>query len=179
MSMEHCNWVYSILDLEKEVDLRVHESDGFFLQKDYKYNEGDVTTLYCLALPKQRDLKTMRDLTGEHLPLLKAIRDESLDAIEKKFSVSRNKIMSFFHYQPTFYHLHVHFVHIDRATKDSNVCVDLDQCIQNIEMMSDYYQRATLSYKLGTQHALFQILTDKGILEPEPEHVEEIKENEE
>ena len=176
MNMEHCNWIYSILNLEKELDLRVHESEGFLLQKDYEYNEGDLSTLYCLALPKQRDLKTVRDLTGEHLPLLRAIRDESLDAIEKKFSVSRNKILSFFHYQPTFYHLHVHFVHIDRATRDSNECVSLDQCIQNIEMMSDYYQRATLSYKVGTKSALFQILADKGILEPEPEPVEETKE---
>ena len=52
MNMDHCNWVYSILNLEKELDLRVHENEGFFLQKDYKFNEGDITTLYCLALPK-------------------------------------------------------------------------------------------------------------------------------
>ena len=174
MNMDHCNWVYSCLDNEKEVDLRVHESEGFYLQKDYKFNEGDIKTLYCLALPKQRDLKTVRDLKGEHLPLLKAMRDESLDAIEKKFNVKRSKVLSYFHYQPTFYHLHVHFVHVDRASRESRDCVSLDQCINNIEMIPDYYQRATLCYKLGTQMPLFKILLEKGILQPEP--VEEIKE---
>ena len=98
MNMDHCNWVYAVLSKEKEVDLRVHEAEGFMLQKDYKFNEGDISTLYCLALPKQRDLRTVRDLTAEHLPLLKAMRDESLAAIEKTFKVSRSKILSYFHY---------------------------------------------------------------------------------
>lgn len=98
MSMDHCNWVYAVLDCTKEKELRVHEADGFMLQKDYKFNEGDISTLYCLALPKQRDLKTVRDLTVEHLPLLEAIRDESLAAIESTFKVSRDKILCYFHY---------------------------------------------------------------------------------
>lgn len=112
MGQEHCNWVYAILNKEKELELRVHENDSFYLQKDYKFNEGDITTLYCLALPTQRDLFSIRDLTGEHLPLLKAMRDESLAAIESTFGVKKEKILSYFHYQPTFYHLHVHFVHV-------------------------------------------------------------------
>lgn len=139
MDMSHCNWVYAVLDLEKEVDLRVHESEGFFLQKDYKFNEGDISTLYLLAFPKQRDLFTVRDLTAEHLPLLKAIRDESLEAIESTFKVGRNQIMCYFHYQPTFFHLHVHFVHIDKCMNDTRDCVRLDDCITNIEMVPDYY----------------------------------------
>ena len=52
MDMSHCNWVYAMLDGEKEVDLRVHEHETFYLQKDYKFNDGDITTLYCLAVPK-------------------------------------------------------------------------------------------------------------------------------
>ena len=175
MNMNHCNWVYAVLDKEKEVDLRVHESEGFMLQKDYKFNEGDLTTLYCLAITMQRDLKTVRDLTGEHLPLLKAIRDESLDAIERKFKVNRSKIACYFHYQPTFYHLHAHFVHVDRTARDTRENISLDAVITNLEMLGDFYQRTTLCYKVGTKTPLCAILTDKGVLEPdtEPAVVEE------
>ena len=98
MDMSHCNWVYAILNDEKEKELRVHEDPDFYLQKDYKFNEGDIKTLYCLAIPKQRDLFTLRDLTSEHLPMLKKICDDSLNAIEKTFGVSRAKISSYFHY---------------------------------------------------------------------------------
>lgn len=174
--MDHCNWVYAVLNKEKEINLRVHEAEGFMLQKDYKFNEGDISTLYCLALPKQRDLRTIRDLTGEHLPLLKAIREESLAAIEKTFKVCRSKILSYFHYQPTFYHLHIHFTHVDRVTRDTRDSFSLDEVIANLEMLSDYYHRATLTYKIGTQMPLFLVLCEKGILEPEP--AEEIKEKE-
>ena len=52
MDMSHCNWVYAMLNNEKEVDLRVVEHADFYLQKDYKFNEGDLSTLYCLAVPK-------------------------------------------------------------------------------------------------------------------------------
>lgn len=179
MNMDHCNWVYSILNCEKETELRVHENEDFMLQQDYKYNAGDITTLYCLAIPKQKDLKTIRDLKQEHLPMLKAIRDESLDAIEKKFNVNRSKILCYFHYQPTFFHLHVHFAHIDRSMRDFRDNVSLDQCIANIEMVPDYYQRATLVYKVGTQMPLFDILLENGVLVPEPvkeEVKEEVKE---
>lgn len=167
--MKHCNWVYSMLNNEKEVELRVVEHQDFYMQKDFKFNEGDLTTLYCLAVPKQRDLRSVRDLTADHLPLLKAIRDECLAAIEKTFNVPSAKIMSYFHYQPTFYHLHAHFVHVERTMRDTRENVSLDSVIANIEMVPDFYQRTTLTYKVGTQMPLFKVLVDHGVLQPEPE----------
>lgn len=47
-----CRWLYAILDHEKEQESILHETDSFMLQKDYKFDEGDITTLYCLAFPK-------------------------------------------------------------------------------------------------------------------------------
>ena len=161
-----------MLNSEKEVELRVFENEHFMLQKDWKYNEGDMSTLYCLAIVKNQyaNLKTVRDLKSEHLPMLKSIRDDSMRAIEQKFGVDKVHIKSYFHYQPTYYHLHIHFVHVECAHADDvRVFVDLDSVIQNIEMMDDYYQRATLSYPVGTQMPLFKILAEKGILQEEKE----------
>ena len=175
MTMDHCKWIYSILNGEKEVDLRVHENPNFLLQKDYKFNEGDITTLYCLAIPRQKDLRSIRDLTSANLPLLRSIRDESLTAIETRFNVPRQKIASFFHYQPTFYHLHVHFVHIEKFISSRTDNVSLDSVIANIEMVSDFYQRTTLTYKLGAARPLFDILVKNNVLQPEPQDEEEAK----
>ena len=52
MDMSHCNWVQSILKCEKETELRVFENEHFMLQKDWKYSEGAMNTLYCLAIVK-------------------------------------------------------------------------------------------------------------------------------
>jgi hypothetical protein len=44
--------MHNVLDNKKETELCVHENDHFKLQKDYKFNEGELKTLYCLAIPK-------------------------------------------------------------------------------------------------------------------------------
>lgn len=86
----HVDWLYNILDKKKEVELRVFENEMFILNLDYAFNNGDLETLYLLAMPFQRDLKSLRDLSTEHLPMLKSIRDDSLNAIEKKFNINRD-----------------------------------------------------------------------------------------
>jgi hypothetical protein len=44
--------MYNVLDGKKETELCIFENEHFKLQKDYKFNEGDLMTLYCLAMPK-------------------------------------------------------------------------------------------------------------------------------
>lgn len=76
-------------------------------------NSEDLETLHLLAFPFDRKLKTVRDLNDQHLPLLKSIRDETYKVIEEKYGFKRTHLRAFFHYHPTFYHLHVHFTHIN------------------------------------------------------------------
>jgi hypothetical protein len=44
--------MHNVLDNKKETELCVFENEHFKLQKDYKFNEGELKTLYCLAIPK-------------------------------------------------------------------------------------------------------------------------------
>jgi len=103
-----------VLDGSKEVERQLLNLDYFMLSKDWEFDEGQIETLYCLAMPKQREtaLMTVRDLTAEHLPLLKNIRDKSLAEIQKRFNLAPSQIRAFFHYLPTYFHMHIHFVHV-------------------------------------------------------------------
>ena len=155
-------WLYNVLDGTKEVENQIYNDNEFMLSKDWEFNEGDVQTLYCLAIPKQTDLFTIRDLTIEHLPMLKNIREKSLQAINKRFGLPQSQIRSFFHYQPTYYHLHVHFIHtrlLQKASAHVGRAILLDDVIDNIENFSpdkklgNYYQQKTLTFevKQGTK----------------------------
>ena len=104
---------------KKETENLIYETDEYKLMKDWEFNEGDIQTLYCMAIVKQRDLLCIRDLTAEHLGMLKSIREGSLAAIEKKYGVKSANIRAFFHYLPTYFHLHVHFVHAHMTMKVS------------------------------------------------------------
>ncbi len=92
------------------------ENEHFKLGKDYKFNEGDLKTLYLLAIPKTvitKSLFSIRDLTGDHLPMLKSICSESYKVIEEKFGLPAHKVRAYFHYLPTYWLVHVHFTHVD------------------------------------------------------------------
>lgn len=48
------------------------EDIGFLLLPDLKWS-GKINELYLLAIIKKRNIKSLRDLTSDHLPLLKNI----------------------------------------------------------------------------------------------------------
>ena len=160
-------WMLNVLNETKEKELCVFENEHFKLQKDYKFNEGDLSTLYLLAIPKQApDLKlhSIRDLRKDHLEMLKSIQEESYKAIEQHFGLPKHKVYAYFHYLPTYYLLHVHFVHVDGQAIDKREMQPLEVVIQNIEMFKDYYKKATLNYSIGDKHDLFKIFIQEGVL---------------
>lgn len=70
-------WVYNILSGKSEAD-RVVYSDpdpdtGFVLVPDMKWDQKGTENLYMQALVRKRGILSVRELTGEHLPLLKNI----------------------------------------------------------------------------------------------------------
>ena len=79
--------MYNILDGKAETD-RVVYSDpdpltGFVLLPDMKWDRSDLQNLYMLAIVRRRDLFSLRDLTTEHLPLLKNILTKGKVSIQK------------------------------------------------------------------------------------------------
>jgi len=125
----HCDWMHNILENKKEQELCIFENEHFKLQKDFKFNEGDLTTFYALAHPKkcvEQKLLSVRDLTKEHVPMLKSVLEESYRAIEEKFGLPRHKLYAYFHYLPTYWLIHVHFEHVDRQSRDAREQVTLE-----------------------------------------------------
>lgn len=87
-------------------------------------------------------------------------------AIEDKYGLPRSQLRVYFHYQPSFYHLHVHFTYLrhdapgitaERAHLLSNV-------ISNIEVVPDYYQKITLPFIVQENNTLFTKYEEKGLL---------------
>ncbi|XP_053449787.1 m7GpppX diphosphatase isoform X2 [Nycticebus coucang] len=70
-------WVYNILEKKAEADRIVFEnpdpSHGFVLIPDLKWNQQQLDDLYLIAICHRRGVRSLRDLTPEHLPLLRNI----------------------------------------------------------------------------------------------------------
>jgi m7GpppX diphosphatase len=161
------SWLYAILNGEKEQESiffdNPDEKEGFVLLPnefnwpDAKVKNPSVSGLSCLAIVRPRGLKTIRDLTAEHLPLLRNIREEGTAAIATTYGVEPEFLRVYFHYLPTFYHLHVHFTHID-FTKSALVdrAILLDDVIEMLEEDDFACQTKSFTYSLPVEDPLYK-----------------------
>ena len=60
--------------------------------------------------------------------------------------INETELKVFLHYEPSTYHLHIHFININHKDCDSSVeyCHNIDDVIYNLSIKSDYYQSRTL-----------------------------------
>ena len=83
------------------------------------------------------------------MPLLKKMENDGLDAIKAVYGVEKDQIRVFVHYQPQFYHFHVHFTRLENevgcAVERGHLLSDV---LQNLEMDSEYYSKRVITYKL-------------------------------
>lgn len=159
------NWVYNILEHKTESERIIYEDpdpiNGFILLPDMKW-DGKVDNLYALAIVHQKKILSLRSLTGEHISLLENIRNKCYAALEDKFGIKKEKIRAYVHYQPSFYHFHVHFSHIKHqspAMPERNI--PLSQLVNNLSLFPDYYQKSTLEMVIRRNEKLYDLYKHK------------------
>uniref|UniRef100_A0A6B2LF57 HIT domain-containing protein n=1 Tax=Arcella intermedia TaxID=1963864 RepID=A0A6B2LF57_9EUKA len=133
-----------------------YEDDEFVLVPDTKWDRSNLNQLWCLAIVKDKNLKSIRDLNSSHLPLLKSIHQSSLTAIEKQYRLKRSEILVFVQYLPSFFHLHIHFAHFSRC--GGNRMILVEDIIQNIHLAPQYYLTSDLTILVGDHMDLYQPL---------------------
>lgn len=153
-------WVQNILNGSAEADRVIYHdhdaNDGFVVLPDMKW-DGRNETLYWVVISMRSDILSLRSLSSQHLGFLKKLRDTSYRLVKEKANLSPNQLRLFIHYQPSYYHFHVHITAV--AFSDAPGVVSgqahlLDTVINNIELYPDYYQRATIPFVIGENHQL-------------------------
>ncbi|XP_069732651.1 m7GpppX diphosphatase [Phaenicophaeus curvirostris] len=163
-------WVYNILEKKAEADRIIHENpdpcNGFVLVPDFKWNQNQLDDLYLIALVHRREIKSLRDLTAEHLPLLRNILQEGKEAVVKRFGVPGSQLRIYLHYQPSYYHLHVHFTALSYDAPGSSVerAHLLADVIDNLAMDAAYYQKRALTFPLRADEPLLKKFQEAGRL---------------
>lgn len=158
------SWVHNILNRKAEAERLLFEDPdpalGFVLHPDLKWDQQQTTSLYCLATCHTTQVKSLRDLTAEHLPLLRNIRTKCCKAIEAKYGVKQESLRIFVHYPPSYYHFHLHIQHTalpGAAGASVGKAHLLDDIIDNISLFGgDFYQRRTLTCSVGTADPLLE-----------------------
>ncbi|KAJ2028137.1 hypothetical protein IWW57_002301 [Coemansia sp. S610] len=160
-SASRIQWVYNILSKQVESEHILFEDPdperGFVIVPDLKWDATNMDNMYLVAIVHRHDLRSLRDLTNSHLPLLYNLRSKAVVAAQK-YGVPSNQLRLYIHYQPSYYHLHVHITNVLLEGKGmlAGRAHLLDSVIDNISnIASDYYQRATIPYVLGSTDELW------------------------
>ncbi|XP_026892677.1 m7GpppX diphosphatase isoform X3 [Acinonyx jubatus] len=137
----------------KNVTLPHLESQSLSIQLD---------DLYLIAICHHRGIRSLRDLTPEHLPLLRNILREGQEAILQRYGVKGDRLRVYLHYLPSYYHLHVHFTALGFEAPGSAVerAHLLAEVIENLECDPEHYQRRTLTFALRADDPLLQLLQE-------------------
>ena len=127
-------WIYNIIDHKKETDTILFEDDNIIIIPDYKWS-NDINELHILGIFKDKNLYSIRELTKDHIDILQQSLNNGKKMIEEKF----------FHYEPSTYHLHIHFMNISNtSTKSDSYSLPrahlVSSVIENLKINSDYYK---------------------------------------
>ncbi|CAF2370248.1 unnamed protein product [Rotaria sp. Silwood2] len=155
-------WVYNIVDGKSERERILLENDEFIVLPDIMWDGKAIESLHLLGLVKSHNIHSIRDLKPEHISMLESLLEKTTNFISSKYGISPKTIRAFFHYPPTFYHLHVHF-----TTLQNRICgceVErahlVQDVIDNIKLKNDYYQTKTLYYKVAINDSLYKLLEE-------------------
>lgn len=139
-------WIYDIIDGKSEQQ-RVLYRDKLCLivpPSNWTWKRIDRLNLMCISTDKE--LRSIRDLTSKHIPLLQHMKNKTIEVITEKYGLKEEDLKMFFHYEPSTYHLHIHFIYVGYYYAPSSVeyCHELNSVMFNLLLDNDYYKKINL-----------------------------------
>ncbi|ETN42052.1 uncharacterized protein HMPREF1541_03991 [Cyphellophora europaea CBS 101466] len=169
------DWIFNILDGRTEQEDVVLRSswdtdDGFLLLPDLNWDRKTVSALHLLALVQRRDIWSLRDLRKRHVPWLRRLREQVVRGAGAAAGsegvsegVQEDELKCYVHYQPTYYHFHVHVVHVmleaEGGTQNVGKAWELGGLIATLEGMQndeDGLDGVEVSYVVGEESDLWK-----------------------
>lgn len=142
-------WIYNILDGLAEQDKILYRDDKCIVIPTYTWDSFDTNKLHILCIPLDKELRTIRSLDISHVQLLQHMKRVTVFIIKHLYGLLEENLKIFFHYEPSTYHLHIHFVNI-YVEEGSSVeySHELDNVMFNLFVCGDYYKKCIMKKRV-------------------------------
>ncbi|PRT53939.1 m7GpppX diphosphatase [Wickerhamiella sorbophila] len=161
---DRIQWVKAILFDGAEADRVIYRDNdvetGFVLLPNSKWDGKSIESLYLLVLVIREDLRSIRDLTTEHLPLLQNIKEQVTRQVKERYNLDPSELKLYFHYQPSYYHLHVHVANVSMDQSDFGRSILFDNVIDAINRGGF----ENISYNISESHKLWGSFKDQNLI---------------
>ena len=130
-----------------------------------KWDRKNENEVYGCVFVKDYSIHSLRALNSSHIELLETIENKTFEILEQQFHLKKNEIVTFVHYVPSFWILHIHFCTIYSPLFKTMNCVigraiPLLDVIQNLKLKDDYYQTVPLRVRLYNKHPLLKLFKE-------------------
>ena len=157
----HLTWLYNILAGTSEADRVIARTNHWVTVAQPEWDLRSLDTLHVIVIPHTRGITSLRALNATHLPLLAAMREGIVQALREKYGVlSAEELLIYVHYPPSFYHLHLHVVHVSGGASVSsavNKAVDLYEIEQQLQRDGRWYEQSTIRCRVRGGHKLVEM----------------------
>ncbi|KAH7398399.1 HIT-like domain-containing protein [Pyrenochaeta sp. MPI-SDFR-AT-0127] len=167
------NWVFNIIEgrtEQEDVMYRESGEEGFLILPDLNWDRKTLGSLHLLGIVERRDVWSVRDLNNSMVEWVKHMREKMIEATAKLYpDIERDELKLYVHYQPTYYHFHIHIVHVSLEagnTQATGKALGLENIISQLETMSGSssldqghnagMQDVSLTYHLGERSELWE-----------------------
>lgn len=147
ISPRNTNWIDNIFNGIAEQDKIIFKNDEFIIIPTSTWDIKDIQKMHLLVFYQNSNIKTIRDITRDDVPILKRGVNKAYDIIKEKFNIDTSRIKSYAHYPPSTYRLHFHFNLLDYNCLETSVerAHLTESILQNCELISDYYKLISLA----------------------------------
>ena len=128
-----------------------------------KWDGINIDSLYLVAIVYRDDIKSLRDLNPNHRDWLIRLNKKIKTIIPQHYdyNVNPDELRIFIHYQPSYYHFHVHIVNIRHPgvgeERGSGMTILLEDVIEALGFLGpEGYMKKTLTYVIGENHDLWK-----------------------
>jgi m7GpppX diphosphatase len=159
---KNTKWINNILFNGSEKHLVLYKSSEFIITKDIHWKNNTSiphgNNFYLLAFPI-KNIKTIRDLSYADIELLENMKNKSIE-IANMYGISNDRLYMFFHYHPSYYHLHLHICVLGHYTLQIkyNKQYELNDIIEKLKIDSNYWKNADLKFELLSTNKLYGLL---------------------
>ncbi|SCU90596.1 LADA_0F05182g1_1 [Lachancea dasiensis] len=171
-SESRLRWVHNILYNGSESERVVYKDfvegqdvpKGFLILPDMKWDGVNLDSLYLVALVFRSDIRSLRDLRPQHKPWLVEVLNKIRTVVPAcyNYAIHPDELRVFVHYQPSYYHFHIHVVNVRHSGLGDGVSVGkavlLEDIIEQLNFLGDEgFAGRTITYILGENHDLWKL----------------------
>lgn len=160
MRGDRIQWVKNILMNKYEADKIIYQDDDFVLLPDMKWDGTMLESLYLVCIVKREDIASLRDLNESHIEYLDTITKRIRLETSKHYKIGEDRLRLFVHYQPSYYHFHIHVVNAAHPGLGNGIAAGklnlVEDIIDSLKFLGPKgYKARTLSYVIGENHDLW------------------------